>query len=261
MLQRRGGDGDAKRATEELRAASAIADQLGMPALQRRLSVAMTGAGIASAGTSTKTESLTVASGVGDSFVSEGEVWAITFEGRTIRLKESKGLKYLARLLSAAGREVAAIELVAADRPGGGKRRSDAVEAGLSVGEGLGDPVLDAGSRAAYRVRLLELQGEIDEADGFGDLERLSRLREEFDFITQELVAATGLGGRHRTQPSAAERARQSVTKAIRDALDRIERQDPMLGAHLRHAVRTGAMCSYTPDPRSPVRWTTSSVS
>jgi len=55
----------------------------------------------------------------------------------------------------------------------------------------------------------------------------------------------------------AAERARQSVTKAIREALDRIERHDRALGAHLRHAVRTGTMCAYVPDPRSDVRWIT----
>jgi len=257
MLRQRDGDGDTTRAAEELRAAAAIATELGMPALQHRLSVAMTDAGIASQGTVPPAAvSESVASGGGDRFDREGEVWAITFEGRTIRLRDSKGLQYLAQLLSAPGREVPAIELVAADRPGGGELRSGAFEAGLSVDEGSGDPLLDADSRGAYRARLLELQEEIDEADRFGDIERTGRLRGEFDFITRELVAATGLGGRQRNQPSVAERARQSVTKAIRDALHRIERQDRMLGAHLRHAIRTGALCSYTPDPRSKARWT-----
>ena len=258
MLLRRGGEGDAMRAADELQAAAAIAEQLGMPALQRRLSSAVIDAGTSTEATASPgTEPMAFVPGAGDSFLLEGEVWAITFDGRTVRLRDSRGLQYLARLLSAPGREVPAIELVAADRPQGGELRSGAIEAGLSVGEGSADPMLDADSRAAYRTRLLELQEEIDEADRFGDIDRVERLRTEFDFITRELVAAIGLGGRLRNQPSAAERARQSVTKAIRDSLDRIERQDRVLGAHLRHAVRTGAMCSYTPDPRSKVRWTT----
>jgi hypothetical protein len=258
MLRRRGGEGDAKRAADEFEAAAAIARQLGMPALERRLSIAMTAAGIAAASTATPgAEPTAPVPGAGDSFLREGEVWAVTFEGRTVRLRDTRGLRYLARLLSSPGQEVPAIELVAADRPRGGELRAAAIEAGLGIGERSADPLLDADSRAAYRTRLLELQEEIDEADKFGDIERVARLRGEFDFIAQELVAATGLGGRQRNQPSAAERARQSVTKAIRDSLDRIERQDHVLGAHLRHAIRTGAMCSYTPDPRSKVRWTT----
>ena len=77
--------------------------------------------------------------------------------------------------------------------------------------------------------------------------------------MTRELTAATGLGRRARTQPNAAERARQSVTKALRDAIDRIERQDRALGAHLRHAIHTGTMCSYEPDPRTTMTWITQS--
>ena len=47
---------------------------------------------------------------------------------------------------------------------------------------------------------------------------------------------------------SAAERARTAVTARIRDALRRIERADPELGAHLRRSVRTGTLCSYAPE-------------
>jgi hypothetical protein len=49
------------------------------------------------------------------------------------------------------------------------------------------------------------------------------------------------------------ERARKAVTARIRDALGRIERVHPMLGAHLHRSVTTGRLCCYTPP--TPVTW------
>jgi hypothetical protein len=51
------------------------------------------------------------------------------------------------------------------------------------------------------------------------------------------------------------ERARVNVTRAIGTVLRRIEQHHPLLAAHLRVTIKTGAVCSYTPDPRLPVRW------
>jgi len=190
-------------------------------------------------------------------FLREGEVWAITLDGRTLRLRDTKGLQYLARLLAEPGREIAALDLVIGPSPGTDwAARASVAQAGLTPAS-ESEPLLDAEARSAYRARLVELQAEIDEAESAGDLARASRYREEFEIITRELVVATGLGGRPRGTPSPAERARQSVTKAIHEALHRIERQDAALGAHLRHAVRTGTYCAYRPDPRMPLDWVT----
>ncbi len=54
---------------------------------------------------------------------------------------------------------------------------------------------------------------------------------------------------------SPAERARTTVTGRIRDALRRIEKAHPELGAHLRRSLRTGTMCSYSPE--RPTSWQT----
>jgi non-specific serine/threonine protein kinase len=180
-------------------------------------------------------------------------VWALTYEGRTIRLRDTKGMRYLAALLAAPGREIPAIDLVTQpERPA----RPVAVDDGLAPTAGHGVPVVDATARAEYRARLADLQEEIDEAERYGDGERAERLRQEFDFITRELAAAVGLGGRARTHASEAERARQSATKAIRQAIDRIAAHDQGIADHLRHAIRTGVFCVYAPDPLTPVRWT-----
>ncbi|MEX2619434.1 MAG: hypothetical protein WD250_04370 [Egibacteraceae bacterium] len=75
------------------------------------------------------------------------------------------------------------------------------------------------------------------------------------DLLTAELAAAVGLGGRDRTVGSTAERARQATSKAVKVALRRIAEQLPALGEHLASTVHTGTYCSYTPDPRAPLRW------
>ena len=58
------------------------------------------------------------------------------------------------------------------------------------------------------------------------------------------------------TASSSSERARVSVTRAIRRSLDgAICEQSPSLGDHLEATIRTGTFCSYTPDPRAPIVW------
>ena len=51
------------------------------------------------------------------------------------------------------------------------------------------------------------------------------------------------------------ERARSAVTKRIRDALQKIEKNHPALGKHLGARVKTGYECMYMPDPDQPIAW------
>jgi non-specific serine/threonine protein kinase len=117
-------------------------------------------------------------------------------------------------------------------------------------------PVLDEHAKAQYKQRLQDLAEEIEEAEAWGDPVRGARARREADLLTEQLVRAVGLGGRDRRVASDAERARVSVTKALRTAVKRIADQEAELGAHLGVSVRTGSFCAYCPDPASAVVWT-----
>jgi hypothetical protein len=194
-------------------------------------------------------------------FRREGDYWVVEF-GHPFRLLDAKGLRYLAKLLSQPGREVHVLDLVGSSQSVG-RRAVGAAEAAASglrveraVGVDGGDG-LDDKAKAAYRARLLELREEMAEAEGFNDMERAERARIELEALTAQLSAAFGLGGRARGGITAAERARQSVTKAIRQALRRIEAEDAALGIHLARSVRTGLYCVYDPDPAAAVRWST----
>jgi len=162
----------------------------------------------------------------------------------------AKGLRYVAQLLRHEGREFHAADLAAAaDIEAPAVREPDGE---VSLGLGDAGEMLDPLAREEYRQRLEDLRAELDEATRWGDSGRASKLGEEIEFLTQELSAAFGLGGRARKAGDVADRARKAVTSRIRETIARITKEHPVLGRHLENAIRTGVFCSYTPD-RSPL--------
>jgi len=191
------------------------------------------------------------------SFANEGDMWRIGAR-EPFRLKDSKGLQYLATLLAEPGREFHVLDLVnaigLAESPLSSAIEVDEAAYGDAM-TGIPEAGLDAGAKRAYRARLAELMEEQASVESDIDPARLEQVRAEIDALKAELGHAYGLGGRARVVGSQAERARQSVTKAIRSSLKRIEEQDTALGVHLRHSVRTGLYCAYDPDPSEVGPW------
>jgi hypothetical protein len=189
----------------------------------------------------------------------DGEVWSVQFGDEAFLLRDAKGLHHLARLLANPHRELHALDLARGESAGSTRARPDGLpEPGLASHD-LGDAgtVLDPEARSAYRERIDELRSEIAEAESWHDSERATRAQVELDAIAAELGRATGLGGRDRRAASAAERARLSVTRAIRSAIVRVGEQSPALEQHLTDTVHTGVYCSYTPDRRVSIAWVT----
>jgi hypothetical protein len=181
-----------------------------------------------------------------------GEFWSLRWGRRTIQLADAKGVRYVAQLLARPGQELSAMEL-ATGGLGSGEAEAGAAAA-PRVARDLG-PAIDAAARAAYRRRADELAAAAARAEAAGELGRANRVREEQQALIRELAAATGLGGRARPTGDDNERARQSVTKAIKSALKRIRREHEELGRHLEATVHTGLFCRYEPDARVVVPW------
>lgn len=171
----------------------------------------------------------------------------VAFNGIEFSTPDLTGYRHLARILADPGQDVAAVDLVAAAR---GTSADD-----FEPQWGL--PALDDQARAAYRRRLADVDDDIAEAEANNDLGRADQARRDRDFLLAELGRAVGLGGRVRQEGSDAERARTSVFRSIRYALDRIADHDPRLAEHLRRSVSTGTWCRYDPDPLAPVTWET----
>jgi hypothetical protein len=179
-------------------------------------------------------------------FRREGQFWTLTYRGHTVRVKDSKGMQDLARLLARPGEEFHVRDLA-------GRNRDDSGSEVPTAGD-LGE-LLDARARAEYRRRLAELDDELTEAEACADLGRAERARNEREFIARELGAAVGLGGRPRRSGDPTERARKAVTARIRLTIGRIGQEHADLGRHLTNSVKTGTYCAYRPE--TPLSWTT----
>ncbi len=175
----------------------------------------------------------------------EGDYWTLRFGDLELHLKHGRGLDHLATLLAEPGQPRWAIEL-AADPHGEDERAADTGDAGER---------LDREARRAYEARARDLEQELAEARRDADAGRVETIRAEMDVLGSELAAAVGFGGRPRRAGGATERARQSVTKAIRGTIRRVADASPPLGDHLERSVRTGMSCVFDPDPHTPVRW------
>jgi tetratricopeptide (TPR) repeat protein len=176
--------------------------------------------------------------------------WIASCDNTRVRLRDTKGLRYLAELVRNPGVERHALDLV------------DGVE-GLAPAEmavdrrHLGDAgeLVDAKARNAYRHRIEVLRGQIDEALAAGADERAQVLQGELDQLVHQLAEAFGLGGRARRASSAAERARVNVTRALRAATATLREALPEAGTALDRRLRTGLYCAYEPDEADEVRW------
>jgi tetratricopeptide (TPR) repeat protein len=158
MLVRRGRAQDRSRARQLAEAAAGRFARLGMHFWEGRARGLVGG------------EDASVTTAVPESarLIQEGEDWVFHYQGAVARLRDSKGLRYLALLLRSPGQELRAVDLAAA---------------------------------------------------------------------------------------SDAERARQSVTRAIKGAIERVGAAHPSLGEHLRSTVHVGVLSAYVPDSRTSITW------
>src|SRR3984893_7660507 len=201
-------------------------------------------------------------------FRKEGEYWTVGCSAKGCRLKDTRGLGYLAHLLRHPAAEFHVLDLfggIASRREedesshsvqGLPRGAEDLEKAGIHI-TGLGDAgeMLDEQAKVAYRRPLSELREELEGAKELGNVERAERAEQEIDALTSELSRAVGLGGRNRRAASASERARQTITKSIKSELDRIAQSDATLAEISSRCIKTGTFCSYQPDADFPIAW------
>jgi len=258
-------EGHEERAVLEFEAARATFERIGATQLAERAAHACTRVAQETIGAEPRPQldqapGAVVGEGSAASRVSvfrrEGEYWSVTFDGHTARLRDVKGLRYITRLLADPGRAVHVLDLVAVERgPIAGRMHESATSEPSISPPGDSGEMLDTRAKNAYRRRLVEIDEDIEDARAVGDSDREAQADAEREFLARELSRAVGLGGRDRRAGSASERARASVTRAVRAALARVREHHASLGEHLDRTIRTGVYCAYLPDPRTPVDW------
>ena len=171
--------------------------------------------------------------------VRRGATWSIASGSEETSVKDAKGVHYLAHLVLRPGVEVLAVDIAT-----GGKSL-------LSLGLDL----VDTTAVVSYRRRIAELREDLADSESDADHARAQIIREELDAIVAELATSLGLYGRARQGGSPTEKARQSVTKALRSAVRQLDDGAPRLAAHLEVSLRTGTYCSYRPEPAAQLTW------
>jgi tetratricopeptide (TPR) repeat protein len=224
MLLARGSPGDPARAARLLEDAAAIYEALGMSAYLPRTR-ALRPAPPDPAPDRRRT------------FRHDGAYWTLAFDGREVRARDTKGLRYLAELVHHPGRALHVVDLAG----------------GWCVDSTVVPPTPDARARVAYRQRLTELRTELADAERMHDLARTTTLRDELEAVASELASIYGLRGAASRTGGAVDRARKAVTKCIRGEIRRLARVHEPLARHLMNAVHTGVFCVYLPE--KPVDW------
>src|SRR5262245_25079387 len=270
MYARRDAPGDRERAAPLLDAALAQFRTLDVPGWIERAEALRTqcadvGAGRIETAAKTAVSSAQTGDATFDAtsptaalFRHEGDFWTLAYQGTVCRVKDAKGLHYIAYLLRHPGREFHVLELMGQGLESGGWRRveesqrSETRDQRLETGQGL--PILDGPAKAAYQQRLSALRDELDEAERDNDPGQADRARGGLEGSTEQLAAAVGLGGRDRQAASASERARSTVRKVVKAALNRIRDHHAVLGRHLTTSIKTGTFCAYAPD-EPPTPW------
>jgi hypothetical protein len=193
------------------------------------------------------TPSTPAAGGAAATLTRDGRWWVVAHDGTSARLRDTKGLRYLAELVRVPGAERHALDLV---------DRIEGVDPDGPSRHALGDagPLLDTRARTAYRHRIEALRAAADEAVEEGRLDEAEAHQVEIDQLVGQLAAAFGLGGRDRQAAGAAERARLNVTRALRTATSAVAEALPGAGAALDRGVTTGHYCRYEPAP-GDIRW------
>jgi eukaryotic-like serine/threonine-protein kinase len=252
MLAARRAEDDLTAAAARLSEAERICRELDLPGIHQRVT--------ALAQSVADRQPATAGDPPSAVFRREGEYWEVRYGGDFARLRDTKGLRYIATLLSAPRRETHAVELAGA----AAAAIADSAELGataLAAGDlhasrlDRSDVLIDHQAREAYRRRLIELEEDREEARDWNDPERAAHAQKEIDALTAELARAAGFGGRSRVASTGAERARVSVTKAIKGAMRTVSRECPALGAHLTSSIQTGRFCLYAPLGEAPPAW------
>jgi hypothetical protein len=165
----------------------------------------------------------------------------VAFDSDPSIVSESPGMKFIAELLALPHQSIHATQLEA---------MRSGINAVASTGS-LGTKI-DAEANRSYARRLQEINAEIGDAGSFVSERRLEELYYEKESIIDTVRAATQRGGELRVD-SDADRARQSVSTAIRRAIKAIAKEHASMADYLDRNISLGFEIRYTPP--TPLDW------
>jgi hypothetical protein len=175
-------------------------------------------------------------------FQQEDEFWILTFEGQTKRIRSQKGFEYIVELLRAPNKEMEALVL------SGARSQSETpklIERGLETA--------DAKAVQVVHAELQSIRNQLSILDS-NDWTRNGDLEEKAEKLQQYLRQNQGRTKTTRSAKSSNEKARTSVTNAVRRSIQKIRESLPEMADHLEASVSTGYLLMYR--AQSEIDWT-----
>lgn len=172
-------------------------------------------------------------------FRQEGEFWTLAFDGKTVHVRDSAGLRHIAELL-----RKPRVPIEAAVLAGTSVESTQLTQAG-------GLPMADATTLKAVQADLAEKRTALTGLKE-DDWPRRGTLQDQISKLEQYLGEVATHQGQTRKLAGTAQRSRTTVTNAINRAIKRISKQHPRLGLHLKKSTKTGTAPMYTPADEVP---------
>jgi hypothetical protein len=197
-------------------------------------------------------------------FIREASTWMIAFDGESCRLKTMIGLDYIAILLASATREFRPLELqrLVSGSCVAKHQVAHCVEESLAEEELQDDPdevhdrsikrsdftrddLVDGSTMMDLSRKLEKLEEEIGYRTEIGDTKAADDLSRQYSQIERYLKTSRDVHGRSRVFANENEKARQSITGALKRAYNAIQEQAPKTASHLSLQIKTGLIISY----------------
>lgn len=175
-------------------------------------------------------------------FRRKGEFWDVAFAGSEIvHLKDSKGMRYIARLLWEPDRAITAVDLLVA-------------EAGIDPRQAMGSSgeEIDDQGRREMRELYAGLLEERAKAEKAQDETARSVIQAEIETVESELLRRLGLDGKAR-ETTDIDRHRKAVSTAVRRGIQQCQKHLPELWRYLTLTISTGTTMKYAPP--EPIEW------
>ncbi len=196
---------------------------------------------------------------INNSFVLSGDYWKITFNQKTVMIKDTKGIQYINYLIRIKGKSIHVSELYYAINPKDTTQTDDTLSSmteeqlnteGFSLSN-LDNrfELLDKAAITSLKRHIEQLNDQIEEATEFGEFEALEKLETEKDQIIARLSSDMGLAGKSRLSSSPIENIRKNIERRISEDTRKLQNSFPEFASHLKTALKTGTVCQYTTFP------------
>lgn len=181
-----------------------------------------------------------------NAFYRSGDVWAVCYEGKTYHFQHTVGFQYIWILLRHSGQELAAKRILALCNAGAADSVSeqDVRNDDLSTQDNLQERS-DSLAIAQCEARAREIGEEITKAKRNGEEAEVTRLRNELEQIAEHIAKDRALSGKTRKFSNDDERARSTVTIAIKRAREEMGKRSSEMANYFKDEISTGKDCIF----------------